>query len=387
MAAPEKHALLSASSAERWLHCTRAPRLEESMPETDTDYTREGRVAHAVAELKVRKYFTPMATRSYNSALKKLQADPAYSEEMLGHADTYVEYLAERAMQYKTTPTICTETEYRYDAWVPEGFGTCDCTMISGDVLQVTDYKYGKGVEVSAEDNPQLKLYALGAYLRYSIFFAIKTVRLAIVQPRIRDDVSEYEMPLEDLLAWGESIKPVAQAAFDGEGNFSAGEWCRWCRAKKTCRARSENYTALQDFDGAVPPLLSDAEVGEILQRAAGLKAWISDLEDYALKSTLDGREIPGWKAVEGRSVRQWTDQDAALEAAVNAGYPREIIYDYVPKSLSQLEKLLGAQKFADILAPYVTKPAGKPTLVPADDKRPAYSSAAADFKGVCENV
>lgn len=386
MATPEAHALLSASSASRWLHCTAAPRFEEQFPESTSDYAEEGRLAHEICELKVLKHFTlQIKPRAFTARLNKLKSDPRYSDEMDKTSDLYIEHLSERAMQYKTRPNVVAEVRVDFDEYVPEGFGTCDCIMIGGDTLSITDYKHGKGVPVLAECNPQMRLYALGALKRYAPVYgdSIKNVTMTIDQPRTQSEVSTETITVEELLAWGESIKPIAQAAYDGHGRFEPGEWCRFCRGRTKCRAQAERNTALEEFKDCKPETLTDAEIGDLLVRGANLVKWYKDLEDYALKTILDGGTIPGWKAVAGRSIRSFSDQEAAIAAAIAAGYDESLVYDRKPKTLSELEKLMGKVDFADKLGKFVVKPLGKPTLAPDTDKREPYSSAAADFAEV----
>ena len=407
---PEKHALLSASSASRWLKCTAAPRFEEHLPERTSEYAEEGRLAHAICELKTLKKFTVMTSRTYTTRLNKLKKDPLYSEEMDKTSDLYIEHLTEQAMLYDSTPTVAAEVQVDFGEYVPEGFGTCDNVMIGGDTLSITDYKHGKGVPVSAVGNPQMRLYALGALKRYAPVFgdAIKKVRMSIDQPRL-DSYTTDTITVEELLAWGESIKPIAQKAFSGLGEFVPGEHCRFCRGKAQCRARANVNTALEDFkdcvpagkwnaraeahvsaDGVVngtpPQLLSDAEIGDLLIRGQQLVQWYKDLEEYATRALLDGKPIEGWKLVAGRSIRTFTDQDAAIQAAIAAGYDEALLYDRKPKTLSEMEKLMGTAEFAEKIGGYVTKPLGKPTLALSTDKREAYNPAAADFAGVAAN-
>lgn len=407
---PEKHALLSASSASRWLKCTAAPRFEEHLPERTSEYAEEGRLAHAICELKTLKKFTVMTSRTYTTRLNKLKKDPLYSEEMDKTSDLYIEHLTEQAMLYDSTPTVAAEVQVDFGEYVPEGFGTCDNVMIGGDTLSITDYKHGKGVPVSAVGNPQMRLYALGALKRYAPVFgdAIKKVRMSIDQPRL-DSYTTDTITVEELLAWGESIKPIAQKAFSGLGEFVPGEHCRFCRGKAQCRARANVNTALEDFkdcvpagkwnaraeahvsaDGVVngtpPQLLSDAEIGDLLIRGQQLVQWYKDLEEYATRALLDGKPIEGWKLVAGRSIRTFTDQDAAIQAAIAAGYDEALLYDRKPKTLSEMEKLMGKAEFAEKIGGYVTKPLGKPTLALSTDKREAYNPAAADFAGVAAN-
>jgi len=400
---PDKHAILSPSAAHRWLHCTPAPRVEAEFPETTSEYAEEGRLAHSVCELAAKKKFTVMNNRTYNSRLKKLKADPKWDDEMLSTAATYVEHLTEHAMRFEHAPYVALEVQVDITDYAPEAFGTCDCIMIGGDELIITDYKHGKGVPVSAQDNPQMLLYALGALKLYRPIYGdmIRRVSTYIDQPRL-DSYDGASMTVEELLAWGESIKPKAAAAFMGTGEFAPGEWCRFCRAKAKCRARANQNTALEDFKDCIPlgrsiPMqteydatgfkpsncLTDEEIGALLVRAEGLVAWYNDLKEYALVACLNGKTIPGWKAVEGRSTRAWTDQDAALEALMAGGVEEAIIYDRVPKTLAQLEKVIGKQRFGELVGGMITKSPGKPALAAESDKRPAYNGAAADFSEV----
>lgn len=408
---PEKHALLSASSASRWLKCTAAPRFEEGLPENTSEYAEEGRLAHAIGELKVLKKCTPMSTRTYNTRLNKLKKNPLYDPEMDKTTDLYLEHITEQVMDYDSAPTVAVEVRVDFSDYVPESFGTCDCCIIGGDLLSITDYKHGKGVPVSAVGNPQMKLYALGALRRYAAVFGdtIKRVRMTIDQPRL-DSYTTDEITVEELRAWGESIKPIAQRAFSGLGEFVPGDHCRFCRGKAQCRARANVNTALEDFkdcvpagaweekaeahvaaggvvNGTPPPLLTDAEIGDLLERGAHLVQWYKDLEEYATEALKNGKEIPGWKLVAGRSNRTFTDQDAAIQAVIAAGYDEALVYDRKPKTLSELEKLMGKKEFAEKIGSFVTKPLGKPTLAPASDKREAYAPAAADFAGVASDA
>lgn len=394
MPTPEKHALLSASSAARWLKCTAAPRFEAQFPENTSEYAEEGRLAHSFCELKVMKKFTTrISSRTYTTRLNKLRKEPMYSPEMEKTSDLYVEHLAELALSYASMPSVTAEVQVDFADYVPEGFGTCDCVMIGGDMLSITDYKHGRGVPVSAEGNPQMRLYALGALKRYRPVYgdSIKKICMTIDQTRIQDTVSREVITVDELTAWGESIKPAAQKAFMGLGTFCPGEHCRFCRGKAQCRARANQNTALEEFKDCVPqsvPLaqtsdrtaLTDEEIGDLLVRGQDLVKWYHDLEEYALSKILDGGSIAGWKVVAGRSIRTFTDTDAALSAAIAAGYDKALLYDYKPKSLSEVEKLMGKTEFADKLGAYIVKPVGKPTLVPASDGREPYSSAAADF-------
>jgi len=377
-----EHALLSASSAHRWLSCTPSVRLEETLPEESSVYADEGSLAHQIAELKLRKHFTePMGTRTFNSKMKKLQENPLYQDEMQKHTDTYKDYLSSIVHGFAFPPYIAIEKRLDYSTYAPDGFGTGDAVVIGGNTLHVVDFKYGQGVPVSAEDNPQMKLYALGAYLYSLLTFSIKTVKLAIVQPR-RDSLSEFELSIEELLSWGESIKPIAQKAFAGEGDFIAGEHCKFCRAKAKCRGRAEQNLVLANYKMVKPPTISNEEVGAILSQAQDLAAWAEALEKYALAECLKGNEIPGWKAIHGRSTRSFTSSDQAFKVLIANGTPETMLYERKPLTLTAVEDLLGKNKFKELLSEHVITPPGKPALAPESDKREAIkrSSAAEDF-------
>jgi len=380
------HALLSASASTRWLNCTPSVRLEETFEDTTSTYAEEGTLAHEIAELKLRRHFTdPMSQRTFNTRLNKLKKHELYNKEMLTHTDTYLDYLKGLAMAFKSVPYAAVEKKIDYSAYAPEGFGTADCIIIGGDTLYVTDFKYGKGLQVSAEDNPQMKLYALGAYLEYSLLYSFKTVHLAIIQPRL-DNISEYSLSLEDLLAFGEEVKPIARQAFAGEGEFVPGDHCKFCKAKAQCRARADQFSALDDFEQKKPPLLNDLEVGEVLERGQNIESWVKALKGYALTESLKGNEIPGWKAVAGRGTRNYADQDVAFAHLQENGIKEAMLYERLPLTVPKLEKELGKKDYDSLLDEpgHVQKSVGKPTLAPAKDKRKAVTNevdAAEDFK------
>ena len=385
------HAILSPSSAARWLNCPPSARINAEAPQTDTVYTREGTLAHSVAELKARKHFMPgVGPRRFKTAMDRFRADELWQDEMDGYTDDYLDALKDIAAEFKSPPHVALEQRVDFSEYVPEGYGTADCLMIGqaegcdGDVLHVIDFKYGKGVEVSAENNPQMMLYALGALLDYMNIYDIFTVRMTIVQPRVKREPEKWELQAGSLLAWaGAVVEPAAKLATEGAGEFQEGDWCRFCAIRGSCRARAEANLELAQMGFRQPPELTDTEVGEALTMGQRLKTWLSDLEEYALGACLDGRELPGWKAVEGRSVRAWTDMDAAFAAAKNAGVPAEMLYELKPVTLAQLEKIMGKKPFAEALASYVATPPGKPTLARTDDRRKAItnrSTAEDDF-------
>jgi len=380
------HALLSASSASRWLQCTPSPRLEDGFQDSGSTFAAEGTLAHEIAELRLRKNYTEqMGTRKFNIRIKKFKENELYQDEMLKHTETYLEYIQGITHGFKTLPFVAIEKRLDFSAYVPEGFGTGDCLIISGSTLYVIDFKYGKGVAVSAEGNPQMKLYALGAYLEYGFLYDIQEVKMVIVQPRLFGGPSEAKMLLADLLAWGEEIKPIALKAFNGEGEYVPGDHCKFCRAKAQCRARAEEFSALADFTDK-PPLITNEEVGAFLEKGQGIAAWIKALQDYALLESLKGNEVNGWKAVEGRGSRNYVDQDKAFEHLKINGIDEAIMYDRVPLTVPKIEKELGKKEYVSLLEEpgHVQKSTGKPTLAPSTDKRPAVTNspeATVDFK------
>ena len=395
------HALLSPSAASRWLNCTPAPRLEAELPDSTSTFAAEGTLAHSVCELLARKKFTIVKPSTHNAALRKLKKDELWNDEMLTTANTYVDHLAERSMEFQHKPYMAFEVKVDITDYAPEAFGTCDCVMIGGEELIITDYKHGKGVPVSAEDNPQMLLYALGALKLYRPIYgeAIKRVTCYIDQPRL-DSYSKHSMTVDELLAWGENtVKPKAALAFAGLGSYTPGEHCRFCRAKAQCRARAGAHTALEDFKDAIlpgtpqaaqatpggtPPLLTDTEIGDLLTRGKSLVDWYNGLEEYALTALLNGGTIPGYKVVEGTSRATFApDFDTAAAVLVAAGYKKATLYRDTPETLANLDKLVGGRaKLQELLGDHLYKPPGKPALAPEKDKRPAYSSARADFGG-----
>lgn len=384
-----QHALLSPSAAHRWMNCPLAPRLEAQLPEKTSDFAQEGTVAHSVCEITALKHFKKVKTAAYNATIKKLKKNTLWSDEMLHTAETYVEHLAEKAMRFDNEPYVAFEVKVELSDYVPEAFGRCDCIMFGGDTLVITDYKHGKGVPVSATENPQLMLYALGALKLYQPIFgtALKNVEICIDQPRI-GSYETWGCSVESLIDWGNNIvKPKAMMAYMGFGEYHAGDWCRFCRANGICKAQaSQQISAFDDFKDAIASnsaILTPAEMADVLERGKNLVTWYDSVKEGALNAALQGTQIPGYKLVEGRSSRVWSNQDLALEKLQAEGYDRALIYDSVPKSLPQLEKMLGVSKFKELVGEYVVKPQGKPTLAPESDPRKQYNSAASDFASV----
>ena len=370
------HALLSASSSHRWLHCTGAPRLEATFEDTTSVYAKEGTLAHELCELKLKSYTTPMAKGAYTRALNKLKKNELWHDEMDETTEVYLDYVKSVLLSYKISPAVIIEKRVDFSVYVPEGFGTADCLILAGDTLHVIDYKHGKGVVVDADHNPQMMLYALGAMHDYSLLYSFKTIKMAIVQPRV-NNISEFEISPEELKEWGETVvKPKAQEAFAEEGHtFEAGEWCGFCRAKKQCKARCEANAALHSATQQDPRLISYEELGRYLSVGQDLESWFKDLKEYALSESLKGENVPGWQAVEGRGSRSFVDGDVAIKTLIDAGIDESILYERKVLTLAQIEKTLGKTEFNTLVGEQVVKNPGKPTLVVDTDKRPRITN------------
>jgi len=382
--AEREHALLSASSAHRWLVCTPSARLEETLPERRSSYADAGRLAHEMAELKLRKYYTdPIGPRKFANLMKQFRESEHYTPELEKIADTFVEYCKAVGTQaFSASPYVMIESRVDYSHVAPGGFGTADFVAVGDDLMIVVDLKTGQGKPVSVQGNPQMRLYALGALRLVAGIFPVSRVRMAIIQPKVYDEPQEEEITVEELERWAAEIAPIAQRAWNGEGEYVVGEHCQFCRARERCRARIEQYFGAAELAPHKPSIIGWDEVGEVLRKAEGIVSWYNDLKELALSHILDGGEVPGWKAVEGRSSRVYTDLDKAFEALKAAGIDEAILYERRPLTPAQLEKALGKEQYRDLLEVpgHVVKEPGKPTLVPESDKRPAYSKAAAVF-------
>jgi hypothetical protein len=303
-----------------------------------------------------------------------------FNEEMADCASGYAAYILEHVEAAKQTcadPVVLIEQRVDFSRWVESGFGTADCIIIADGTLQVCDYKHGLGVLVSAEQNPQMQCYALGALELFDGIYDIDTVLMTIYQPR-RDNISTYELSKDELYRWAnEVLKPTADLAFAGDGNFLCGEWCGFCKAKHDCRARADANMELARYDFKLPPLLTDEEVEEILARVDDLVSWATDIKEYALQKAISGKDWNGWKLVEGRSNRRYTNETAVANTVSSAGFDP---YDHKVLGVTAMQKLLGKSRFDELLAAYIEKPQGKPTLVPESDKRPVMNTAKNDF-------
>lgn len=376
------HAVLSASGSHRWLNCTPSARLELEFENTGSEAAREGTAAHALCEHKLKRALHMRSRRPISDY---------DSDEMEECTDTYVDFVMEQyeaAKQVCEDPVILIEQRLDFSCYVPDGFGTGDCLIISDDRLHIIDFKYGMGVLVEAEDNPQMKLYALGALAVYDALYDIREVSMTIFQPR-RENVSTWTVSVEDLKAWAENeLKPRAKAAYDGEGEYLPGEWCTFCRAAVRCRVRAEEKLKLAQTEFRMPPLLTDAEIEEILAVLPDLTKWANEITAYALDAALNhGKEWNGFKVVEGRSVRKYRDEAAVAEAAKEAGYKDIYRQSLIP--LTEMQRLMGKDRFEAILGGLITKAPGKPTLVPKSDRRPAMnvSNAINEFYEIKEDI
>ena len=376
------HAVLSASGSHRWLNCTPSARLELEFENTGSEAAREGTAAHALCEHKLKRALHMRSRRP---------ASDYDSDEMEECTDAYAEFVMEQyeaAKQVCKDPVVLIEQRLDFSCYVPDGFGTGDCLIISDDRLHIIDFKYGMGVLVEAEGNPQMKLYALGALAVYDALYDIREVSMTIFQPR-RESVSTWTIPVEDLKAWAENeLKPRAKMAYDGEGEYLPGEWCTFCRAAVRCRARAEEKLKLAQTEFRMPPLLTDAEIEDILAVLPDLTKWANEITTYALDAALNhGKEWNGFKVVEGRSVRKYRDEAAVAEAAKEAGYKDIYRQSLIP--LTEMQRLMGKDRFEEILGGLITKAPGRPTLVPKSDRRPAMSvsNAINEFYEIKEDI
>jgi hypothetical protein len=376
-----RHAVLSASSSHRWTKCTPAARLELEFDDTESSAAAEGTAAHALAEHKLRR---ALKMRS------KKPISPFDCDEMDEYTDAYVDFVLEQlelAKQSCSDPLVLIEQHLDFSKYVPDGFGTGDCILISDKALHIIDLKYGMGILVNAERNSQMMLYSLGALEIYDSLYDINEVSMTVFQPR-RDNVSTWTIPVDDLRDWAENeLKLKAELAFKGEGEYCPGEWCTFCRAAVKCRARAEEKLKLAQSEFRLPPLLTDAEIEDVLGKLNDITKWANDLLAYATDAAVNhGKEWSGYKVVAGRSVRKFKDEDAVAKAAKVNGY--KDIYRQSLITLTEFEKLMGKAKFNEVLGDLVYKPPGKPTLVPITDKRPALnvSNAKNEFNEIMED-
>ena len=365
---PGTHALLSASSSHKWLICQPSAKLESVIHDEGSSYAAEGTEAHALAEKRLRHFLD----KGKLSARKPKEV----SQEMWDATGQYVDICVEKIGEARAASPdaeIFVERRLDFSPWVPEGFGTGDLVLVSDKYIEVVDLKFGKGVEVAAKGNPQMRLYGLGAYNELGMLYGAKNIRMTIVQPRL-DHIDSEELSLEELLSWGETIKPLAKKAFEGEGELTPGKHCQsaFCRCRNTCRAFSEYMLSGIKTDFASSELMPE-EIANIILKAKAVKKWLESVEEYALAKALNGEKWPGLKLVEGRSNRKITDEEEAAKLLREAGFADEVIYKpQALQTLTDLEKLVGKAKLGKLLAKIIEKPKGKPTLASVEDKRPA---------------
>lgn len=390
---PNAHALLSPSSAHRWMNCTASPRLEAGQPDQSSDYAIEGTLAHAYCARHLKTYLG-LDHKAEDEEIASLN-DQYYSPEMDEHTETYRAIVLEKftAVKEKTPDAqLLVEARLDFSKYVPGGFGTGDAVIIADDVLDVNDFKYGKGVKVDAEYNPQMMIYALGAYEAYSFEYNIKRVRMTIIQPRLAN-LSTFEMSVDELLAWGRTkLMPAAKIASGRSGKTVPGEWCQFCKVRGFCKALAQSCIDLAEKKKD-PKLLTPEEIAEtVLPMIETVSTWLTGVKEYVLEQALDGTVYKGYKLVEGKSNRTISDPKALKQLLNSAGYGDDVIMRPAElRTLTDLEKVVGKKPFSALCADYrkehdadiIFKPKGKPTLVPESDKREPYNSAASDFAGI----
>lgn len=376
---PDIHARLSASGAKKWINCPGSIQLEENFEDKPSQFAEEGTNAHALGEAKIRLATKEYNRTKYHNAIRNLEI----TEDMEDYAESYKNYVIERynsALQKTPDAILMLEQRLDFSNYVPDGFGTGDAVIIAEGKLEIIDLKYGKGVEVSAVDNPQLRLYALGAYEAFDMLYGFDTVEMTIYQPRL-DNISSESISVAELLEWGESVKKAAQLANDDSiTECVAGKHCDtgFCKARPVCRAYAEERQKMAVYDFRSPAKLTVAEIADIIEQSAALEKWAKLVCDYALEQAYKhGVEYPGYKVVEGRSNRKYSKPDSEVaKILTDNGYQESDILVHKLKGITDIEKLLGKKTFAEVLGSYVVKPPGKPTLVCSEDKRPAINSA-----------
>ncbi|WP_252237392.1 DUF2800 domain-containing protein [Clostridium sp. ZBS17] len=379
-----KHALLSASSSHRWLNCPPSVKLEEGFENTTSVFAEEGTLAHELGEITLRLNLREFTKRKYSSQLTKIMENELFTKDMPDYVDMYVDTCMEKVSEAKaTTPDAIAIVEQKLDFsdWVPDGFGTGDFVIIADGTMEICDLKYGKGVQVSAKDNSQMRLYALGAISQFEFLYDIQKVKMTIIQPRL-DSISTDEMTVEELLNWAdEVVKPTAELAIKGEGEFCTGDHCKFCRAKAVCRARADKNMELAQYEFQKPPTLDNNDIGFILNRVDELTSWAKDVKEYALNQALKGEEFDGFKVVEGKSNRKWANEKAVGDILIGQGFLENIIYTKKLTGISNMESAIGKKEVNRLLGDYIVKPQGKPTLALATDKRAVFNPAKADFE------
>lgn len=379
MAEKTVHAKLAASAAERWLNCPISVKLCEGVEDKGSEFAAEGTIAHKLAEVLIEERLTGWITVE---DFQEVQDSTYYNGEMDSAIRSYVDWVMELYESIKRDcpdAELLTEQRVNFSSWVPQGFGTSDVVILADDTMTICDLKYGKGVAVSALYNPQLRLYALGAYDAFSIEYDIKKIRMIINQPRL-DSISEDEIEVDRLLEWANSfVKPKAEMAFKGEGEPTPGDHCKWCKVKAICRARAKEAQALdKELNETAPELLNDQQIAAVLGLADRISTWVNDVKKYALEQATAGKYYEGYKLVEGRSVRKLSDPDKVVEVLTGAGYDKAVLFKEPElNGITALQSIVGKKNLESLIGDYIIKPPGAPTLVPNSDKRPAINGAA----------
>ena len=385
---PSEHARLSASGAHQWLNCTPSIVMSEGIPDKGSSYAEEGTLAHSLAELMINYNLGRLTKTEFKKQHEAIKKNAFYSEDMQQYINEYVNQIWEIMNAAKASckdAELLTEQRLDFSEYVPDGFGTGDVVIVTDGKIQIIDLKYGKGVEVFADKNPQLMLYGLGALGTYDMLYDIKELELTIVQPRL-DNISTYRISADDLVKWGEGVvRPAALKAINGEGDPVPGPHCRFCKVKATCRARKEQMEELARMEFKDARLLDDSEIGEVLRLADQLANWVGDIKEYALEEAVqNGKKWDGWKLVEGRSNRKYSDEKAVVKALTDAGFQESLLFERKLYGITAMEKIVGKKSLQEYCGDLIVKPQGKPTLVPESDKRPELSSidsAVKDFE------
>lgn len=378
-----EHAILSASSAKKWLNCTASVSMESVIPYKESDFAKQGTTAHKLGEIKIKREQNNISYVEYCKAVERLEID----KEMQYYTEMYKDFVIERyhnAIQKSNTVLLELEKRVNYSKYAKEGFGTADALIVSDRHIEVIDLKYGKGVKVEAEYNPQLMLYGLGALEAYDWLYDIKTVVMTIYQPRI-DNISTFKMTTKELYKWGESIKEIAERAYNGNGECVAGKHCTegFCRAKAVCKTFEKYVTSIEKYQNKQIEMLSNDEVAEILYKIDAIVKWAKAVKEYALQQMLNGVEFAGFKLVEGRKSRCYSMSDSEVASMLlQKGYTEDIVYKKTLRSVSDMKKVLG-ENFKSVLGDIVTVKSSAPTIARIEDKRHIYNSAEYDFKDI----
>lgn len=374
------HAVLAPSAAHKWLNCPPSARFEEKFPDTVSEAALEGTFAHKLAEINLQHFFKFIDDKKFSSEYKKLKENKFFSRELEEYVETYTATVTEKYLQKKGA-SVLLEQKVDLSEYLPQGYGHADAIIIAENVMEICDLKFGAGVKVSAKNNPQLRLYALGAYSELNFLYNIESVTVTIIQPR-NGGVSSENISVTELLDWGDKIKKIAALAYKGEGKFKAGEHCKFCRASMRCKTFADYQLEVVKNDFDDPDLLSDAEISKILSRADSIIKWLGNVKDFALKEAVEkNKRWTGFKLVEGRSVRKIIDEQKAAEILRQTGATDSEIYK--PKEIlgiTALEKIFGKKKVAELLKDLIQKPPGSPVLVEESDKRAEWHNAQNDF-------